>query len=306
MQKEIWEPVAEWISQNLLQGYASPPTESIAEAVTKKISCPFCHNTYSSKPNLERHLTTHAGIRYRCTICPAHYSRKDSLRAHIKNVHSSTNELVQQAAAIYKTETMLPAIAEQQNSIEEIAEVIEPYTEATLSGASFKLNLCQPCATCPATLDPDNVETTLTCQACGMLYCRDSPCGTADFCNDCEEIHNATTEQLIDQAIEKGAAAKCQDCGDAFALPPKTTDIYPFCNDCEKKRNVIVEESLVHYWDAVTKADFIDIPAPEPEPIDIQQVMAETKRQLEEEPELEEVILESPKRLRRSARLNKD
>jgi hypothetical protein len=55
----------------------------------KKWFCVECGFWRASKWDVKRHVEQkHLGLTVQCTYCPAVYTRRDKLKAHLKNVHS--------------------------------------------------------------------------------------------------------------------------------------------------------------------------------------------------------------------------
>ncbi|KAF0715249.1 Uncharacterized protein FWK35_00031782, partial [Aphis craccivora] len=50
--------------------------------------CDMCPAVFNMKWNLARHVNTHNGIRYSCTVCEKKYTDNSNLNKHMKNVHA--------------------------------------------------------------------------------------------------------------------------------------------------------------------------------------------------------------------------
>ncbi|GIY02978.1 hypothetical protein CDAR_407581 [Caerostris darwini] len=52
----------------------------------KQHPCPFCPSSFTRKYNLVRHLELHKEVKqiFACNSCHKHFSRKDSLKLHLK------------------------------------------------------------------------------------------------------------------------------------------------------------------------------------------------------------------------------
>ncbi|KAF0689873.1 Uncharacterized protein FWK35_00036762 [Aphis craccivora] len=49
--------------------------------------CDMCPAVFKMKWNLARHVNTHNGLRYSCTVCEKKYTDNSNLNKHMKNVH---------------------------------------------------------------------------------------------------------------------------------------------------------------------------------------------------------------------------
>ncbi len=47
----------------------------------------MCPAVFKMKWNLARHVNTHNGLRYSCTVCEKKYTDNSNLKKHMKNVH---------------------------------------------------------------------------------------------------------------------------------------------------------------------------------------------------------------------------
>lgn len=51
------------------------------------LACSQCPKKYSKMSSYKRHLLTHSGIKFQCTLCSKSLSTKDNLNRHIKSAH---------------------------------------------------------------------------------------------------------------------------------------------------------------------------------------------------------------------------
>ncbi|XP_037775655.1 zinc finger protein Xfin-like [Penaeus monodon] len=58
-------------------------------------NCPGCFGSFKLREHFNSHLTAHSAQRsFRCAICSARFSRKDSLRRHLNNIHIKHSQYV--------------------------------------------------------------------------------------------------------------------------------------------------------------------------------------------------------------------
>lgn len=49
----------------------------------KPYACDRCSNCYKQKSHLDRHMDTHLGVKYPCSICKKEYTKQWSLKMHM-------------------------------------------------------------------------------------------------------------------------------------------------------------------------------------------------------------------------------
>jgi uncharacterized Zn-finger protein len=53
-----------------------------------KKQCGICFKIYVSKHHMERHMTTHGGIKFKCNYCESRsFTYKDNLTRHMRKCH---------------------------------------------------------------------------------------------------------------------------------------------------------------------------------------------------------------------------
>ena len=71
-----------------LEEPSGPASEAGDELVEKTHACDACPKAYKNSSHLARHkLGAHSNITMSCDHCGKHFSRRDKLNAHMKNVH---------------------------------------------------------------------------------------------------------------------------------------------------------------------------------------------------------------------------
>ena len=78
-----------WIQQTTPR---APPTQQRHQGSPAKHPCPICGNRFRFRSRLQRHMTSHSGLRlYACAVCGSTYKLADNLYTHRKACHRDAN-----------------------------------------------------------------------------------------------------------------------------------------------------------------------------------------------------------------------
>ncbi|KAF0707542.1 Uncharacterized protein FWK35_00034147 [Aphis craccivora] len=94
--------------------------------------CDMCLAVFKMKWNLARHVNTHNGIRYSCTVCEKKYTTNSNLNKHMKNVHAILHA---PPAKIVQSVTLIGQ-PERDSVIKFAPRIIRPALPDVLTGGS--------------------------------------------------------------------------------------------------------------------------------------------------------------------------
>ncbi|XP_035229668.1 zinc finger protein 107-like [Stegodyphus dumicola] len=87
-----WNDKGEFIDFGIQEEeFNSLTSERMEPQPSTREVCDICGKSFSKKSNLVRHSKTHEGKIFHCEECQAQFTRADSLRRHIQNIHVKKN-----------------------------------------------------------------------------------------------------------------------------------------------------------------------------------------------------------------------